>query len=186
MHFAMTYRKALGSGGMFVIGQVLNEFIYSHCLWCFLLVVLYSDRRRNHIKSLDEYYHIRASITSERITEEILEQSKKKIINSSSSLTFFLVFALMTIWVALIFSITSGCDILHISTELIVLPLNIVTSVILKTTHLPVTMFAALQRLWLSINKKHMKHSCVANHFRGVAFVGKFNTVPSQKFVPLQ
>jgi len=52
LHFAITYRKALGSGDLF------------------------SDRRRNRIKTLDEYYHIRANITGASIAQEILEQSK--------------------------------------------------------------------------------------------------------------
>ena len=52
LHFAITYRKALGSGDLF------------------------SDRRRNRIKTLDEYYHIRANITGASIAQEILDQDK--------------------------------------------------------------------------------------------------------------
>ena len=48
LHFAMTYRKALGAS------------------------TLSSDRKRRRIKTLDEYYLIRADIPSEGISEEIV------------------------------------------------------------------------------------------------------------------
>ena len=41
-----------------------------------LSAVLHSDKRRNRIKTLDEYYHIRANITCASIAQEILDQSK--------------------------------------------------------------------------------------------------------------
>jgi hypothetical protein len=52
LHFAMTYRKALGS-------STLN-----------------SDKRRNRIKTLDEYYLIRAHIATDGIAEEVVDIQK--------------------------------------------------------------------------------------------------------------
>lgn len=156
-------------------------------IFCPCHSVLYSDRRRNRIKSLDEYYHIRANITSDSISDEVLEQGKMEVVKSNSSLVFFLVSLLMMIWVALVVWITCDLNTLHISTEVMLSPFKIVTSTAWKTIHLPVTIFAALQQKLSSIGRKNFICSCAPNHFGGVAFVGtKPNAVLSQQFVPPQ
>ena len=68
-----------------------------------LLSVLFHDKKRNRIKTLEEYYHIKANITSDTIAKDIFEQDKRTAtIDSPPSLALLVASMPICMWVALI------------------------------------------------------------------------------------
>ncbi len=148
LHFAMTYRKALGS-------STLN-----------------SDQRRKRIKTLDEYYLIRANITTEGIAEEIVDirkvdKVKKKGGSSSKWMVRFLVFLLLFTWMLLILSITTDVPL-----ECVLVPFTMVLHGIEHLVHLPVTLPSAVYQS-VTFRTQHMIHSILV----GTRHVGKSSFV---------
>ncbi len=154
LHFAMTYRKALGS-------STLN-----------------SDQKRKRIKTLDEYYLIRANITTDGIAEEIVdirkvEKVKKKGGSSSKWLVRFLVFLLLFTWILLILSITTDVPL-----ECVLVPFTMVLHGIEHLVHLPVTLPSMVYQSVL-FRTQHMIHSVLV----GTRHVGK-STFVARKAPP--
>lgn len=141
LHFAMTYRKALGS-------STLN-----------------SDKRRNRIKTLDEYYLIRANITTDGIAEEIVDirkvdKGKKKGGTSSKWLVRFLVVLLLFTWVLLIMSIATD-----IPLHCVLVPFTMAIHGIEHLVYLPVTVPSAVYQS-VTFHTHHMIHSMLGGSRR--------------------
>lgn len=141
--------------------------------------VLFSDKRRNRIKSLDEYYHIRANITSESIAEEILEQSKQTTeVHSGTprSHIFALVFLLLISWAFLIVSVTTDIFETHpISLESMLTPFAMLASGIWHVVLLPVSLPMAIYE-GLSWRARNAMHSIFEPpHVKRTAFIGRRN-----------
>jgi hypothetical protein len=150
LHFAMTYRKALGS-------STLN-----------------SDKRRNRIKTLDEYYLIRAHIATDGIAEEVLDiqkvdKGKNKGGPSSKWLVRFLVVLLLFTWVLLILSITTDVP-LHC----VLVPFTMALHGIEHLIHLPVAVPTAVYRS-ATFRTHQMIHSMLGGtrHFGKSTFVAR-------------
>jgi len=148
----MTYRKALGSG------------------------VFFSDRKRNRLKSLDEYYKIRANIPSDTVPEEIKIQSKpREQKNEHWLLTMFIVFFLLITWFYLIAKVTSGDGAIHLlHFEQILSPFAWATSRIWQMVLFPVTVPMTVYNFMSSHTRKTM-HSFFPHteHAQKVAFIGR-------------
>lgn len=153
MHFAITYRKALGSG------------------------VFFSDKRRNRIKSLDEYYHIRAKITCDSIAKEVLIQSKPREVKNgwrSRSWVLILVALLVLAWILLILSVTTNIFEGHsLSLETILSPFSFVTSGIWHMITLPVTLPMAIYETVTSQAGNAINSIFHPTHVKRTAFVGR-------------
>eukprot|EP00986_Skeletonema_menzelii_P013589 scaffold8058_cov137-Skeletonema_menzelii.AAC.2 len=143
LHFAMTYRKALGS-------SELN-----------------SDQRRKRIKTLDEYYLIRAHIATDGIADEIVDIQKvdkvKEKVSSSKWLVRFLVLLLLFTWMLLILSITTDVPL-----DCVLVPFTMVLHGIEHLVHLPVTLPLAVYQS-VMFRTQHMIHSMLV----GTRHVGK-------------
>ncbi|KAL7530146.1 hypothetical protein ACHAXR_003329, partial [Thalassiosira sp. AJA248-18] len=140
LHFTMTYKKALGSG------------------------VYFSDKKRNRIKSLDEYYHIRAKITCESISQDILEPCEPRGVvkkDSARPLVHLLVFLLMMIWMSLLASLTTDVE-SHTG-----------TSHIWHVLHLPVTLLVAISRTLSSQAGNTLNSFFPPTHVKRTAFIGR-------------
>jgi len=139
--------------------------------------VLYSDKRRNRIKSLDEYYHIRAKITNDSIAEEILEQTKlsSSVKKESRVHVIVLVMLLLLSWLALILSISTDVFDRHpISLHTMLIPISFVASGISHVIHLPVTIPRAVYHTASSQAGKALSLILPYHHdVKKTAFVGK-------------
>ena len=125
--------------------QLLHPSYSLLIYWYFALsntsAVLHSDKRRNRIKTLDEYYHIRANITCASIAQEILDQSKltnaaaaKK--DSSRTTVVLLVMLLLLTWLYLILSVSTDIFEKHpITFETVLTPISLVASGISHMLH---------------------------------------------------
>ena len=142
--------------------------------------VLHSDKRRNRIKTLDEYYHIRANITCASIAQEILDQSKltnaaaaKK--DSSRTTVVLLVMLLMLTWLYLILSVSTDIFEKHpITFETVLTPISLVASGISHMLHLPVTLPMAVYEGVSWQARKALSSILPHNHnAKRTAFVGR-------------
>ena len=139
--------------------------------------VLFSDKRRNRIKTLDEYYHIRAKITSDSIAQEIIEQSKPSsaLKQSSRMAIVLLVMLLLLTWLFLILSVATDVFEKHpISPQTLLLPISFLASGINHMIHLPVALPMAAYEMVSSQVGRTL--SSILPHGRDgkrTAFVGK-------------
>ena len=154
LHFAMTYRRALGS-------STLN-----------------SDQRRKRIKTLDEYYLIRADIATEGVAEEVVDilkatREKKKGVSSSKWLVRLLVILLLFTWVLLILSITTD-----IPLHCVIVPFTMTLQGIEQVVHLPLTLPSIIYES-ATFRVNHMIHSLLGGtgHVAKSSFVAR--KVPS-------
>lgn len=143
-----------------------------------MLVVLFSDKRRNRIKTLDEYYHIRANITSESIAQEILELSKPRDAEEDSSRTQInvLVLLLGLSWIILLLSVFTDTFERHpLTVETVLSPFAWGAYGVWHTLHLPVTLPMALYGA-LTSRAQQAIHSFLPhapNAAKRTAFVGR-------------
>ncbi len=91
-------------------GMIHSWLVLTQLFMILKYTVFFSDRKRYRLKTLDEYYHIRANITSKSIAQEILEQSKPKATPADRSwrLVMVLVMFLLITWTCLIISMLTG------------------------------------------------------------------------------
>ena len=160
---------------------MLTPYSYLDTLLCQTLsAVLHSDKRRNRIKTLDEYYHIRANITCASIAQEILDQSKltnaaaaKK--DSSRTTVVLLVMLLLLTWLYLILSVSTDIFEKHpITFETVLTPISLVASGISHMLHLPVTLPMAVYEGVSWQARKALSSILPHNHnAKRTAFVGR-------------
>ena len=148
LHFAMTYRKALGSSTL------------AYC------------QRRKRIKTLDEYYLIRANISTEGIAEEVMDirkvdKGKKQKSGGSKWLVRFLVVLLLFTWVLLILSISTD-----IPLHCVLTPFTMVLHGIEHLVFLPMTASSAAYH-YVTFQTSYMLHSMLG----GTRHVGKSSFV---------
>jgi hypothetical protein len=148
LHFAMTYRKALGSSTL------------AYC------------QRRKRIKTLDEYYLIRANISTEGIAEEVMDirkvdKGKKQKSGGSKWLVRFLVVLLLFTWVLLILSISTD-----IPLHCVLTPFTMVLHGIEHLVYLPMTASSAAYH-YVTFQTSYMLHSMLG----GTRHVGKSSFV---------
>ena len=156
LHFAITYRQALGSGDLF------------------------HDKRRNRIKTLDEYYHIRANITGASIAQEILEQSKvtaKNAINNRPQYGKKLfTAALMVTWGVLLATLSANTfGTPKPSLHMLVGPMTHIVVGVWHIICLPVTLPHSIYNTVTFKTKEAWQHLFSHMHdSKRTAFVGKF------------
>ena len=166
--------------------NLLNKVPHVMCI-IFLPPVLFSDRKRNRIKSLDEYYHIRAKITCNSISQDIIGQSqprnpsvqKQQAPLSQRMLLLLLVFLLVMTWIYLV-SVVTNVEVfslpLHaLESSFAALPFG---SIISHVIHLPFTLLGAIHE---AITSRPNNYSLAKSNMKRAAFVSRMDNPDMNK-----